>query len=187
MTYIYNETIIGERIKEARGTMTKAALAEKCGVEQYQTITKWENGDSLPSLKKLLKLCEIFHCELGYLLGYHKEKTRARTDCCKETGLSEEAVHKLQQLQKTDNPFFQQYIDFYSKLIEDLGIVGMLAATPGTIRRLEKNGLTSLEENVFDNANQAVDFYKFRMQECLMRFIDNYFADMDIEYIDWEE
>lgn len=183
MTYSFNESFIGERIKEARGTMTKAALAEKCGVEQYQTITKWENGDSLPSLKKLLTLCEIFNCELGYFLGYHPQKTRDLADCCGVTGLSEKAVYKLQQLNQTDIPFFTQYTEFYSKLIENQEIVGMLALIPGKIRRLEKSGLTTAEENIFDSTEQAVRFYKFQMQDCLMRFIDDYFAGMDIEYI----
>lgn len=182
MTNVYDEITIGKRIKEARESMkmSKALLAEKCGVEQYQTITKWENGDSVPSLKKLLVLCNVFNCELGYLLGEHPERTRARTDCCKETGLSENAVWKLQQLTQTELPFFTQYTEFYSNLIENQEIVGMLALIPGKIRRLEQSGLTETEENVFDNAKQAVEFYKFQMQECLMRFIDHYFADMEI-------
>ena len=101
--------------------------------------------------------------------------------------MTENAVYKLQQLNQSEIPFFTQYTEFYSKLIENQEIVGMLALIPGKVRRLEKSGLTAAEENIFDNTKQAVDFYKFQMQECLMRFIDDYFAEMEIEYIGREE
>lgn len=49
-------------------------LAEKMSVSR-QTISKWENGDAMPSTRHLLELEELFDCELKDLV---KEQNSAR-------------------------------------------------------------------------------------------------------------
>lgn len=99
----YNETMIGQRIKEERENLgfSQGELAEACNLSMNsrQTIAKWESGKQLPPTNDLLKLCELFKCELGYLLceadyakGY---KSRTATELYEKTGLSEPAVENL--------------------------------------------------------------------------------------------
>ena len=103
---MYSLKDIGERIQaeRERKRFSLAYVAEFCGVQQYQTVANWEKGNTTPPLKALLKLCNLFECELGYLLGDdgYELKTRAKTDIHKETGLSGEAVETI--VEKNNNP-----------------------------------------------------------------------------------
>lgn len=108
---LYNESKVCARVKEWR---------EKCGHSQEQvarcigttrqTLSEFEQGnpDKL-RLGQLLILCRpnveldgetipMMDCELGYLLGEegYENRTRAKTDICKATGLSEVAVSALE-------------------------------------------------------------------------------------------
>lgn len=99
----YKESDIGLRIKEERERLgwSQSELADKCNlsVNSRQTISKWESGKQLPPLNDLLRLCELFKCETGYILcepGYVKGyKTRAAMRLYEEIGLSELAAENL--------------------------------------------------------------------------------------------
>lgn len=92
----YERWKIGLRIKNARehAQLSQAALGERIGYG-YQMIGKWERGETIPSLDSLLSLCDVFECELGYLLGEHDCYTRAATDIQALTGLSEQAIKHI--------------------------------------------------------------------------------------------
>lgn len=47
--------------------MTQEQLAEKLNVSR-QTISKWELGEILPEIEKLIELCKTFNCSLDQLL-----------------------------------------------------------------------------------------------------------------------
>lgn len=96
MTYNIDKT--AERIKKAREDtdLTLGYIAEKCGVKQYQTVSKWEKGNSTPSLENLFKLCDLFNCDLGYLLGEYDCKKRIAEDIHEMTGLSCLAADNLE-------------------------------------------------------------------------------------------
>lgn len=51
-----------------RRGMTQAMLADLLEVDQ-STVTKWETGASRPYKKYQRKLCEVFNCTMGELLG----------------------------------------------------------------------------------------------------------------------
>ena len=75
--------------------MTLEALANAIGTTR-QTIARWERGEGVEiTLNMLLKLCNLFDCELGYLLCEFDCKTRLKTDIQEETGLIEPAVKSL--------------------------------------------------------------------------------------------
>lgn len=54
----------GERIREARirGGLTQKQVAERLGLNSYQSVAQWESGKRNPKINTLLKLAEI----LGY-------------------------------------------------------------------------------------------------------------------------
>lgn len=58
----YNPKTLAERLKQARkeAGYSLEKVAELCSVQQYQTVSKWENGRAMPSLEKLLVLCNIY-------------------------------------------------------------------------------------------------------------------------------
>ena len=90
---------LGARLKSAREEMgySMAYVAEACGVNQYQTISKWESGNNTPAVDKLVKLAEIYNCEVGYLLGEFDCKYRKVADINAETGLNEAAIQRLRR------------------------------------------------------------------------------------------
>lgn len=108
--------VIGARLKEARKTMGYSLeyVAEACQIQQYQTISKWESGNTTPSLEKLLLLCELYGCDLGYFIGEYDCKTRKNTDIKAETGLSEDVINQL----RADNAFKSSKIQALNALIE---------------------------------------------------------------------
>lgn len=108
--------IISTRLKEARKSMGYSLeyVAEACNIQQYQTVSKWESGNTTPSLEKLLTLCELYGCDLGYFIGEYDCKTKKNTDIKAETGLSEAAINQL----RADNAFKRSRIQALNALIE---------------------------------------------------------------------
>lgn len=97
----YLQEVIASRITEEREALglTKEGLAERLNVNR-NTITSWERQDikgRYPPLEDLARMCDLFNCELGYLLGEYNCKTRAATDIQAETGLSERAIDRLRE------------------------------------------------------------------------------------------
>ena len=97
----YLQEVIASRITEEREALglTKEGLAERLNVNR-NTITSWERQNikgRYPPLEDLARMCDLFNCELGYLLGEYNCKTRAATDIQAETGLSERAIDRLRE------------------------------------------------------------------------------------------
>ena len=99
-------------LKDARknANLTQQQLADKIGVT-LKTVMNWEQGVSYPTMETLLRLAQLYDCDLDYLTG--------RLDCTRhdiqyihdKTGLSEGAIRKLQELitppdfEKTESDF----------------------------------------------------------------------------------
>ena len=54
-------------LRKSNQNMTQECLAERMNVSR-QTISRWESGEVLPEVSKLLELSEIFSCTLDSLL-----------------------------------------------------------------------------------------------------------------------
>jgi len=98
----YNWELIGKRIKKERDnlSLTQEGLSEKLGTSR-QLISRWEKAVSPPILEDLLKLSEIFNCELGYILCEYDCKTKEVTEINTVTGLSENAISVLSYMKTT--------------------------------------------------------------------------------------
>ena len=88
-----------EGLKRARkeAGLTQADLAEKMGVH-IKTVMNWEQGIAEPPLGTLMELTELYHCDLDYLTGRLDQKTHDLQFIHDQTGLSENAIEKLQSL-----------------------------------------------------------------------------------------
>ena len=65
-----------QTLRKRMGAMTQEKLAEQMGVSR-QTVSKWETGEAIPELDKLLELSKLFSCTLDALL---KEDMSAQAD-----------------------------------------------------------------------------------------------------------
>ena len=60
---------IAERILKLRkdAGLSQEAFAEKLGVSR-QSVSKWESGNVMPDLDKVVAMCELFGISTDYLL-----------------------------------------------------------------------------------------------------------------------
>lgn len=56
------------RIYRRRFDLSQEELAEKCQVSR-QAIAKWENGESIPTIEKLVYLADLYRVSLDELVG----------------------------------------------------------------------------------------------------------------------
>lgn len=94
-----DSNVFGERLRSLRDAagMTQADLADAIQ-SGMTTIRRWEKGQTVPDVRQLQQLCELFDCEPGYFLGMQDAPKRADADVMKYTGLSEETVKELHEL-----------------------------------------------------------------------------------------
>mgnify|MGYP000136342223 CR=1 FL=1 len=92
-------------IKDTRNAMgkdyTQDSMANLFGYAYRQTYGKIENCETELTLFTLYRLCEIFECDIGYLLGEYPTKKRDTADVQKVTGLSEKSIETLKRLKNS--------------------------------------------------------------------------------------
>lgn len=54
-------------LRRINGNITQETLAEKLDVSR-QSVSKWESGESIPDMDRLIALCEIFSCKMDALV-----------------------------------------------------------------------------------------------------------------------
>ena len=113
--------IKAERTKNKNRAMTQTGLARKMFTTQ-NTISNWETGKVVPSMEQLIRLAEIFKCDVSYLLCDYDDRSITDKWISERTGLSVEAVEWL----KTANP---DYIDVLNKLLEHGELAGLLLSS----------------------------------------------------------
>lgn len=69
---------LSEKILELRKAdgLSQEQLAEKIGITR-QSISKWESGESLPEIERLIELSKIFHVTVDYLVNESSDKPNA--------------------------------------------------------------------------------------------------------------
>jgi transcriptional regulator with XRE-family HTH domain len=101
----YDLKALGERIQRTRKEMkiSQHEVAEHIN-RKREYISRIETGKTEPDLTDLVGMCDLFHCELGFLLGEpeYKAKTHAVTDICRVTGLSQKAVDNIISTYRTN-------------------------------------------------------------------------------------
>lgn len=100
----YNTEKIGKVIESERKKKgySQERLGEELGVVGKQ-VSNYERGKTLPPIDVLFKMCDVFNCELGYLLGErdYSKGTQIRTLVSEETGLSIEALEIINTITGT--------------------------------------------------------------------------------------
>lgn len=104
----YDWKKIGRRIQKERKLLglSQDAFCAKVGFVQRTTLSNWETGKSGEiTVGMLTALCEVFDCDIGYLLCEYDCKTRQTEDIKQTLGLSERAINNLRVL-------YDGYCDF---------------------------------------------------------------------------
>ena len=100
----YSAELIGNIIKNERNkrNWNQNQLGKKLGITGKQ-ISKYEHGDPIPPIDIMLKLCEIFECELGYILGeaQYSEGSKLQTAIREKLNLSIEATEAINKITGT--------------------------------------------------------------------------------------
>lgn len=168
---IYSNSKIIERIKTERKSikLSQEAFAAALGYTR-KTINSWEKGKTFPQLSDLLNMCNLFDCDLGYLLCEYDCKTRENTDIVNATGLSESTVNIIkfmdQQSKLPANDIFDcmpakyknllHTIDILiqSSLSDDVSVLGLICSyLYGKYSSFETNLITG-NENCFYNIDE---------------------------------
>lgn len=110
------------RLRDLIGEKTQNEIAEELNITR-QSIGQWINGNTTPDIATLCKLADYFDVSADYLLCRTDIKS-PNTDLqavCNYTGLSEEALGKLQLFgeQKTEIDVFEEAFRFFG---EDISV-----------------------------------------------------------------
>ena len=186
--FSYDWKKIGERIKSERKKigMSQSSFAKYCGLHETSrgTVGKWESGEQIPDLQAMLKMCELFKCELGYVLrekGY-ENKTREKTDIASILKLNVFAIDTLLSFAR-DNV---EYMEFIEDLLSNpVDLYGLTVIYKEYKRVLSYEQLKSL--GVEDDAvvigqmggtmltieaDAKKDFILYRLQKPLIKFAE---------------
>lgn len=91
---------IGGRIKKKRkeAHLTQEQLLERIHLSttSKQSLRSWERGERLPDMEIMLRLAEVFKCDLGYLQADYTESTFDQHKVAEYTGLTESALSRLE-------------------------------------------------------------------------------------------
>ena len=100
-----NQKIIGEYISRKRKekNMTQAQLAEALGISS-KTISKWENGNSMPDYSIVLQLCKALDNSLSELLDGKDNETKGENTYTDQQVL--ELLERTQSLEKKMDKIF---------------------------------------------------------------------------------
>lgn len=101
----YSSEEIGKIIKNKRNlsNLSQEKLGRILGISGKQ-ISNYEKGILTPPIDILFKLCDIFKCELGYLIGEddYSSGTKFNTAIKNMLGLDNESVDSIKSITGTD-------------------------------------------------------------------------------------
>lgn len=112
----------GENLKSLRNkkNITQEKLAELIGVSR-QSVSKWECGESYPTMENILELCKIFNCKINYLV--HEDLVDLKS-------LDEEIIVKIAKLSNEKQKkvkIISKAIYIIARTIKILTIIGIIS------------------------------------------------------------
>lgn len=164
-----NKVETGKRIKNLReeaGYNSQESFAEKLGYSR-QTVAKWENGKTMPTLDTLYDIVSVLDCDMGYLLCLYDTRYFKHAEICEETGLSEEAVNLLIEYKKNGIDFPKNFINEFllnENLQQELLNVENTFSTLSTLLFLEDD--IEIGEKAYIEANRM---YSYSISESSSR------------------
>lgn len=160
----YNAEEIGKRIKFQREKhkWTQKYLGQKLHITSKQ-ISIYESG-TLPPLDNLLELCNLFDCELGYLLGEdtYTNGTLFETKVYDTIGLNSDSIRVLEYITNANSRFYfgnesQKFREILNALINSQNFITLMEAL---------YNLDSIYHSIQDLENKLSVFEEDTVQEA---------------------
>ena len=169
---------IGSRIKEERikAGYSLEELANEIGTTR-QSISKWEKGEGIgPTVFDISRLCNVFKCDFGYIVGDYECRTYEAASVKNQTGLSEKAVEVL-----CAHRFFGHTSDL--ELLS--GFICYISKYPPVFDEKDRYPLTTalsqlIEASTGQDSQEYDDLfngYMWRIQDLFMDFVKSYAED----------
>ncbi len=121
----YSAELIGNIIKTERNkrNWSQKQLGDKLNITGKQ-VSKYEHGDPIPPMDILLKLCDVFECEFGYILGekQYSKGSRLQTAIHDELNLSVESTIAIKMITGTSRRSlsFGNESEKYTRILNNL-------------------------------------------------------------------
>lgn len=124
----YNMIDVGRRIKEERLKNGYKRQDDLCGELHIgrNTLSAWENGKANLELHDLMKLCELFDCEVGYLMCEYDTPYRVQSDISEQTQLSVKAIQNIMKLRDNHKRLFGNRKNSLDALLSSDDFIAML-------------------------------------------------------------
>ena len=169
-------------IREKHG-FTQQAFADALHVS-LSIVKKWESKKdpkTYPKTENLLAMCELFKCDLDYLVGRIEEKTHDLKIACELTGLTEAAIEKIRN-PELNHPFAKTL----SCMIESERFENFITTYKIFLTLLNKIKSSDLDDNipwyelnhdgVVLGLNQSISHFKQEVSLAMVHICDdNYF------------
>lgn len=95
-----NQQKVGQFLKELRGekNITQSELAERLGVSN-RSVSRWENGTTMPDFDLLLEMAEYYHVEVGEILAGERRTSEEK---------SKELMKRIAEYNNVEKEFFSK-------------------------------------------------------------------------------
>lgn len=147
-----------KKIREKHG-FTQQAFADALHVS-LSIVKKWESKKdpkTYPKTENLLAMCELFNCDLDYLIGRIEEKKHDLKDICEITGLSESATEQIIEISQYNmSNSLSKLIEheLFKKLIYDFDLF------LSVLKSVKENpGAPFMESNINGNGEYTIHPY----------------------------
>lgn len=174
----YSAEQVGNIIFQERMKLkiSQLELGKQIGVVGKQ-VSNYEKGKLIPPMDVMLKLCDIFNCEMGYLLGEkdYLNKTKSKTAIINLTGLTEESINTICKITGKDKSClaFGYESSTYKKVLNSFITSSQFLSFIKCLYDLEY--LISKSEQVFDDIKNQIGEDQFK------EAMDLYESSFDVE------
>lgn len=134
---------------------SKKANGEALDLKTYQ---RYEQGKVFPPIQILCKLCELFNCEMDYLLFAQTYKVKEVGKASEVTGLSVKAIEELAGLKGTMSGQFNRIIDAFITW----------GAMPSLLTRIESEVMESAYLKPYIKTKRFKQIYSLYLQHKLL-------------------
>lgn len=174
----YDQELIGNRIKEKRAELgwSQSRLGKALNVSGKQ-ISNYEKNVLIPPMDLLLNMCNVFDCELGFLLGEEEYSSGTRLDTIFEnnTCLDIDAVKALLEIIGVNNRNFTY--KWEPKRYEH--VINGICKSPHLGSLIET--FLELEDNTYRHRNAFKTLEKKYSKETIKEALEvNEYEDEDI-------
>lgn len=178
-----------ERFKYARtvynknGKQTMSEVESATGI-QKSMISSLEKDDTRgASFRDIAKLAKHYGVSMDWLCGLTEIKspeTEIR-GIIQSTGLDDSAIKQLIRMKKCSDSTASfpsdvghNALSFYSHLISNVDVLEEISFDIDRLASIQNRGLTESEKVVFKNSDEAISFYRYKIQKTLDSFVNGW-------------